>query len=700
MDQFESLKTQLSSYLTQENVAECLRAYVFAKEAHEGQVRFSGEPYISHPLEVANILTRMHMDCQSIVAAILHDVLEDTVLDKLSLAAQFGTEVAELVDGVSKLALIKFETRAEAQAENFRKMMLAMAKDIRVIIIKLADRLHNMRTLDYLPADKKRRIARETLEIYAPIAHRLGMNNFRMEFEDIGFSHLYPIRYRVLADAVRKARGNRKELIQKLESKLKKQLDKDNITPYTILGREKHLYSLYKKMQKKELPLSEIMDVYALRILVDKMDTCYRVLGVVHQVYKPVHGRFKDYIAIQKSNGYQSLHTTVLGPFGVPVEIQIRTEQMDHMAESGIAAHWLYKTQDKSVSDAEIRAQTWLNGVLELQKNTGNSLEFIEHVKIDLCPDEVYVFTPNGDILSLPAGATIVDFAYAVHTDVGNACIAARMDRGMVPLSTRLHSGQTIEIVTAEGAHPNPAWLSFVATSKARSNIRHWLKTQEISAARDLGKRLLERALASISLRLDTITSDRLNQILKELKFDTLELLCEDIGIGNQAALLVARQFVSEPFDNPLETPLPFVIQGTEGMAVTFAKCCKPIPGDPIIGYLHAGRGMTVHRELCKQLSDIHYTPEKYIFLQWADKVVGDFYVELQIDVLNNRGVLAVLAKVLSDAKSNIESVHVDERDSRHNILIFLVQVQNRAHLARIIRQLRALDMVTRVRRI
>jgi RelA/SpoT family (p)ppGpp synthetase len=704
VDHFEALKTQLLTYLPQDHIAEFTRAYLFAKEAHEGQTRCSGEPYISHPVEVACILAAMQMDPQSIIAAILHDVIEDTPLDKKAIAEHFGPEVADLVDGVSKLALIKFETRAEAQAENLRKMMLAMAKDIRVIIIKLADRLHNLRTLDHLPLEKRRRIARETLEIYAPIAHRLGMNHFRIEFEDIGFSHLYPIRYKVLANAVRKARENRTELIHQLEVNLKSKLEQENIITISLMGREKHLYSLYKKMQKKEIALSEIMDVYALRILVDKVDTCYRVLGVIHQTYKPVHGRFKDYIAIPKSNGYQSLHTTVLGPFGVPVEIQIRTQEMDRMAENGIAAHWLYKIQEESISDAETRARNWLTGVLELQKNTGNSLEFIEHVKIDLYPDEVYVFTPDGDILSLPSGATIVDFAYAVHTDVGNACIAARMDRRMVPLSTRLKSGQTVEVVTAEGAHPNPAWLSFVVTSKARTNIRHWLKTQELSAARDLGKRLIDRALVTVSLRLDEISENRLDEILKELKFETLDALYVDIGLGNQIASLVARKFLAEPIrdvQQPLPTkPLPFAIRGTEGMAVTFSKCCKPIPGDAIIGCLNAGRGIVVHRELCKHVADIYHSPEKYIFLQWADKVEGEFYVELQLDVLDKRGMLAILTNVLADYDANIENVHIDKRDGRHNTLTFLIQIHNRVHLARIIRELRTLDRVTRVTRI
>ncbi len=704
MYQFADLREQLSNYLTQEQVAEISRAYFFAADAHQGQHRSSGEPYISHPIEVARILANMHMDHQSIMAAILHDVIEDTHLDKNAIAEQFGDEIAELVDGVSKLALIKFESRAEAQAGNLRKMMLAMAKDIRVIIIKLADRLHNMRTLEALSPEKCRRIARETLEIYAPIANRLGMNNFRVEFEDIGFSYLYPVRYRVLKEAVRKARGNRREIIHALESNLKTRLEQETVYPFVIMGREKHLYSLYKKMQKKDLSLSEIMDVYAIRVLVDKVDTCYRALGVIHNLYKPVHGRFKDYIAIPKANGYQSLHTTVLGPFGIPVEVQIRTEEMDRMAENGIAAHWLYKSSNGSISDAETRAREWLKGILEIQKNTGNSLEFIEHVKIDLYPDEVYVFTPNGDILSLPGGATAVDFAYAVHTDVGNACIAAKIDRRLVPLSTRLTSGQTVEIIIAEGAHPNPGWLSFVVTGKARSNIRHWLKTQQQSEARNLGRRLIERALATLSKNLKDIPERHVSKLLIELKLESFDRLCEEVGLGNQIAPLIARRLATESTAEEASSSLllsyPLAIRGTEGMVLSFAKCCRPIPGDPIVGFLSAGRGIVVHREICKNVTEMQQTPEKYIFVQWADTVEGEFPVELRIDVLNRRGVLATLANVLSECDANIENVHIDERDSRHNTLVFLVQIKNRAHLAKVFRRLRSIDIITRVVRV
>lgn len=697
---FLELQKKLKVYLTTEQVTEIASAYQMAAEAHEGQQRFSGEPYISHPIEVASILADMHMDHQSIIAAMLHDVLEDTHLDKNTITEKFGSEVAELVDGASKLNQIKFENRIEAQAENLRKMILAMAHDIRVILIKLADRLHNMRTIAALPPERRQRIAKETLEIYAPIANRLGMNDFRIEFEDIGFSTLYPLRYRVLKQAVLKARGNRKELVRDLELNLKTRLEQENVHPFIIKGREKHLYSLYKKMRTKDLSLSEIMDVYALRILVDKVDNCYRVLGVVHNLYKPVHGRFKDYIAIPKANGYQSLHTTVFGPYGVPIEVQIRTEEMDRIAEKGIAAHWLYKTADGTVEDAELRTREWLKGMLEIQKETGNSREFIEHVKIDLYPDEVYVFTPEGDILSLPNGATAVDFAYAVHTDVGNACIAAKIDRRLVPLSTRLTSGQTVEIITATGANPNPAWLTFVVTGKARSNIRHWLKAQQTSEARILGKRLIERALASLTLSLENISPQFLKNVLNELKLENFEQLCEEVGLGNQIAPLIVRRLIADlPIEN-LHTVYPLAIRGTEGMVVSYAKCCHPIPGDTIIGFLSAGRGIVVHRENCKNISEIHRSPEKYIFIEWADKVAGEFQIEICLDVLSKRGVLAIIANNLAENDANIQNIQIDERDSRHHTITFLLSIRDRNHLAKIIRHLREIDVVTRVVRV
>ncbi len=701
--QFSDLRDQLATYLTAEQIDLISLAYSKADEAHAGQLRSSGDQYITHPTAVAGILADMHMDYQSIVAAILHDVIEDTEVSKEEIAEEFGDKVAELVDGVSKLAQLKFESRAEAQAENLRKMMLAMARDIRVILIKLADRLHNMRTLNALPREKQRRIALETLEIYAPISNRLGMNNFRVEFEDLGFSYLYPVRYRVLKEAVNKSRGNRKEIINSIESSLRDKLADDGIEPKSIIGREKHLYSLYRKMRAKDLSLNEIMDVYALRIIVDDIGTCYKVLGLVHSLHKPVHGRFKDYIAVPKANGYQSLHTTVLGPNGVPVEIQIRTADMDNMAENGISAHWLYKSSfdENSGNEAEIRAREWLKGLLELQHNSGSSLEFIEHVKVDLYPDEVYVFTPTGEIFSLPSGATCVDFAYNVHTDVGNSCIAAKIDRRLVPLSSRLSSGQTVEIITAEGAHPNPAWLSFVVTGKARSNIRHWLKTQQMSESLALGRRLLERALAALSMTIEDVADENFMRVAKELKLENKEDLFIEVGLGNQMAPLVARRLaVDTPKDDTVDVSTPLAIKGTEGMVVSYAKCCRPIPGDPILGFLSAGRGMVIHRDCCSNVSEVRRFPEKYVFVQWADEVIGEFAVDLRVDVLNKRGVLATLANALSDCNANIENVHVEERDEHHNALVFLVHIRDRSHLAQIIRRLRSISIVLRVSRV
>lgn len=700
--QFAELKKQLAEYLNTAQIDQIEAAYITAEKAHTGQLRSSGEAYITHPVEVAKILADIHMDYQSIIAAMLHDVLEDTAISKEDIIAQFGEKVAELVDGVSKLTQLKFESRAEAQAENLRKMMLAMARDIRVILIKLADRLHNMRTLDSLSREKQRRIALETLEIYAPIANRLGMNTFRVEFEDLGFSHLYPVRYRVLKESVRRARGNRREIINSIETDVRKRLQDHNIVVNTILGREKHLYSLYRKMRFKDLSLAEIMDVYALRVVVDSVDSCYRVLGLIHGAYKPVHGRFKDYIAVPKANGYQSLHTTVLGPNGVPVEFQIRTEEMNQMAENGICAHWLYKSYAdvNSGNQAEMRAREWLKGLLELQYNTGSSLEFIEHVKIDLYPDEVYVFTPVGEIMPLPSGATCVDFAYNVHTDVGNSCIAAKIDRRLVPLSSRLISGQTIEIITAEGAHPNPAWLSFVVTGKARSNIRHWLKTQQVGESRQLGKRLVERALAALSLSLDNILDESFIRVAKELKLVGKDELFEQVGLGNQMAPLVARRLAVESPKDSAESLTPLAIKGTEGMVVSYAKCCRPIPGDPILGFLSAGRGMVIHRDTCNNVAEIRRAPEKYVFVQWADDVIGEFAVDLRVDVLNRRGVLATLANALSDCNANIENVHVEERDAKHSALRFLIHIKDRRHLAQILRRLRSISIVIKVSRV
>ena len=532
----EDLKQELAIYIEAPQIDIIRDAYELAKAAHEGQRRHTGEPYITHPLAVAKILAEMRMDTPTIVAAILHDVIEDTYIEKTDLTNQFGKEIADLVDGVTKLTQIEFETRAHAQAENFRKMVMAMARDIRVILIKLADRLHNMRTIGILPRKKRRRIAKETLEIFAPIANRLGMHAFRVEFEDLGFSILYPLRYRILKAAVIKARKNRQEIMELIHGQIDVAFQKHNLRARAINSREKHLYSIYKKMHEKHLSFSEVMDMYGFRIIVDKIDTCYRVLGTLHNLYKPLTQRFKDYIAIPKINGYQSLHTTLFGPYGVPIEVQIRTEEMHKMAEFGISAHWLYKSKRAVLEDAQLRAQEWLKSILEMHKSSKNSLEFIENVKTDLFPDEVYVFTPKGNILELPIGATPVDFAYAIHSDIGNSCVAVKLDRRLAPLSTQLVNGQQVEIITTPGARPNPAWLSYVVTGKARSNIKHFLKKQQREESIELGKRLMEKSLQIFGLTLNQMSDEHLHEVAKLGKLDSTPHLFEEIGMGNRTA--------------------------------------------------------------------------------------------------------------------------------------------------------------------
>ena len=694
----------LESYLDTEQVREIYRAYLFGAEAHEGQTRISGEPYIYHPIEVAHILAEMRMDPESIIAGILHDVIEDTGTPKETVTSEFSEDVAELVDGVSKLTQIKFESQAEAQAENFRKMILAMVRDIRVILVKLADRLHNMRTLGVMRSEKRRRIARETLEIYAPIANRLGMNQFRLELEELGFAALYPMRYRVLSEAVKKARGNRKEILNKIESAIQQRLDEEQLS-CRLLSREKHLYSLYKKIRDRVGSFTEVFDVYAFRVIVDNVDTCYRVLGMMHNLYKPVPGKFKDYIAIPKTNGYQSLHTVLFGPYGVPIEVQIRSEDMERVAEVGIAAHWLYKSSEKAGSNnAQTRAREWLRELLEMQRNAGNSLEFLESVKIDLFPDEVYVFTPAGDILELPRGATAVDFAYAVHTDVGNTCIAAKIDRRLAPLRTPLLNGQTVEVITATGAHPNPAWLNFVSTAKARSNVRHYLKNLQNDEATELGQRLLDKALHNINSALADIQDQPFDQVMAECGFKSRESLYADIGLGNRMAMLVARRLVpveegSEEKTRETGHSKPLAIRDTEGMVVHFARCCRPIPGDAIVGFISSGRGLVIHTETCKNLTDFRRRPEKWIDVEWQPGIKGEFPAEIRVDVSNQKGVLATIAAEISETGSNIENVSIEERDGLDTSMNFTVAVHDRAHLARVMRCIRKLPAVMRITR-
>ncbi len=697
----EQFAKDLNSYMGAAQADLVRRAYYYAEQAHDGQYRRTGEDYVTHPLAVAEILREMHMDHQSLIAAMLHDVIEDTGVTKEAIQGQFGETVANLVDGVSKLNQIEFSTRAEAQAENFQKMALAMAKDIRVILVKIADRLHNMRTLEVLSPDKQKRISRETLEIYAPIANRLGMHNIRLEFEERGFKTLYPLRAPRIDAAVRNVSGYRKELVSQVQTALEACLKREGM-PGRVIGREKHLYSIYRKMRDKRRSFREITDVFAFRIVTDSVDTCYRILGAVHSLYKPVPGKFKDYIAIPKVNGYQSLHTTLFGMYGVPIEIQIRTEEMEQMASNGIAAHWLYKSSDDTPNQSHIRARQWVQDLLEMQKHAGNSLEFIEHVKTDLFPDEIYVFTPKGSILELPAGSTPVDFAYAVHTDVGNSCVACRINKRLAPLSERLSSGQTVEII-ASGNQPNPAWLGFAVTGKARSNIRHFLKNQRRSEAIALGRRLLNKTLSSFGYHLSNISKDKIGGLLEQTDFDVLDDLLEDIGLGNRMAYIVARRLIpSESGEEfaPDSDDSSMAIRGAEGMLMSFAKCCHPIPGDSIVGYVSAGRGMIVHRETCNNVAEIRNDPKKYINLRWDPTVGGEFPVELRVELEHQRGIIATLANAISSAEGNIEKIGTSDRDASFSIVNLTLSVRNRVHLANVMKKVRMLKSVSKVTRV
>ena len=699
----DDLLAQLRTYLSEDQVELIEQAYDFGAKAHEGQRRLTGEPYIAHPIAVAAILAELRLDYQTLAAAILHDVIEDTPASKEEVAERFGEEVAQLVDGVSKLTQIRFRSKAEAQAENFRKMVLAMVEDIRVILVKLADRLHNMRTLGVMPPAKRRRIARETLEIYAPIAARLGINSIRLELEDLGFKSLYPTRYRVIARRLRQVRGNQRNIFRRIHEEFREGLARAGLEA-VVESREKNLYSIYRKMRRKGLSLLEVLDVYGFRVIVDTVDDCYRVLGIVHNIYKPVPGRFKDYVAIPKANGYQSLHTSLLGPTGVPIEVQIRTREMDRIAESGIAAHWLYKSGDADSSGPEeVRAREWLRGVLEMQQESGNSLEFLENVKVDLFPDEVYVFTPRGDIRRLPRGATAVDFAYAVHTDLGNRCVAVNIDRRLSPLRTRLSNGQTVEIITAKHARPNPAWLNFVVTAKARTAIRNFLKNLRHEEAVRLGQRLLDQALGELDLDLGRITDERWEAMLRELGVADREEIYAQIGLGRRVAPIVARALLPKGELEEAEAAgsqgYPLAIQGTEGMVVTLARCCYPIPGDPIMGYLSQGRGIVIHREDCGNLAEYRNEPDKWIEVQWEKDLEREFSVAIRVDVENRPGVLAQVAATMSEEGSNIEHVNVQERESRVTTLHFILNVQDRGHLARLMRSIRKMPPVLRITR-
>ena len=708
------LSKTIGTYLQPEQVNKVQLAYQFSAEAHEGQKRVSGEPYIHHPLEVAYILGDMRMDYQTLVAAILHDVIEDTPTVKTEIRKKFGKGIAELVDGVSKLDKVKFESFEEAQANNFQKMLMAMSTDIRVILVKLADRLHNMRTLEALKSGKRVRIAKETLEIYAPIALRLGINSIRLELEELGFATLYPLRYRILDEQINKARGHRKEVISKIRTALKRRMRQEKI-PGQIFGREKHLHGIYKKMRDQNLSFSDVYDVYAFRIIVDDVDTCYRTVGTIHNLYKPVPGKFKDYIAIPKTNGYQSLHTALFGPYGVPIEIQIRTKEMNDVAEVGIAAHWLYKTGNtskninqvnKDQSGAQQRAREWLRNIVEMNKTAGNPEEFFENVKIDLFPDEVYIFTPKGKIMELPSGSTAIDFAYAIHTDIGNTCVGARVNRKLVPLGTQLTNGQTVEIIAASSGRPNPAWLSFVVTAKARTQIRHFLKNLQQSEAVALGKRLLNRELEPFSLTYQDISEVDMKYLLNENKNENKNELFEDMGLGNKMAPLIARQLVvlkklasKKNQENSVDNTIPLSIKGTEGMVVKFPKCCYPIPGDPIHGFVTSGRGIVIHRQTCKNLAEYQKQQEKWINVEWEPYNEGEYQVKIHLNVNNQRGVLATVAAAIGDTDANINSVEMKDRDGRYTSLRFIIEIKNRVHLAKVIRKIRLIKSVSQIDR-
>ena len=689
-------------YLKSSDVGRIEEAYQFSDTAHQGQFRTSGHPYISHPLAVAEIVADWQLDAQAVMAALLHDVMEDTAVSKAEISQRFGKPVAELVDGVSKLDRIEFQSQQDAQAENFRKMLLAMARDVRVMLIKLADRLHNMRTLEAVDPQKRRRVARETLEIYAPIANRLGLDSLYREMQELAFSHLFPLRYKVLAKAIKGARGNRRTVVNKILDAFKERLPAAGIEA-TVTGREKHIYGIYKKMLEKHLSFSQVLDIYGFRVIVKDVPSCYLALGALHGLYKPVPGKFKDYIAIPKFNGYQSLHTTLIGPYGTPVEIQIRTQQMHRIAETGVASHWLYKSSDAEINEVQKRTHKWLQSLLDIQHASGDAAEFLEHIKVDLFPDEVYVFTPKGKIMALPRGATAVDFAYAVHTDIGNRCVAARINYDLAPLRTELKNGDRVEIITAAHAHPNAAWLSYVKTAKARSQIRHFLKTMQIEEAAALGERMLAQAVRTLGTPHAEPTAERWEKLVRDLGAKSRQEVMADIGLGKRLAAIVARKLLAlaEPHEVDARSPAgSIVIHGSEGMAVQFAKCCRPVPGDPIIGFIKKGHGLVVHTHDCATAAKSRGDPEKWLDVEWSPRTDKLFDVAIRVVVVNQPGVLAKVASAIAESGSNIDNVSMDEERSLYTTMHFTLQVADRLHLARVMRSLRRIQEVVRIVRV
>lgn len=693
----EILFYEVSKYLKSEDIVMLRNAYLFSQSAHAGQFRKSGEPYISHPVAVARILCELHLDAATLAAALLHDVLEDTGIGKEEISERFGESVAELVDGVSKLEKIEFETQADMQAENFRKMLLAMAQDVRVILIKLADRLHNMRTLEVMHREKQQRIAQETLEIYAPIAHRLGLQNLHQELQELGFRFSYPNRYKVLEKATKAARGNRREVVGKILESIKQRLEEEGVEA-VVSGREKNLYSIYKKMAEKHLSFSDVLDIYGFRVLVKKVSDCYVALGVLHGLYKPIPGKFKDYIAIPKANGYQSLHSTLLGPYGLPIEIQIRTHEMHHIAEVGVASHWLYKTNENNVNDLYLKANQWMNSLLQTLKESSNSLEFLEHLKVDLFPSEIYIFTPQGKILALPRGATVVDFAYAVHTDVGNRCVAAKINGENVPLRTRLKSGDRVEIITANTAKPNPSWLSYVTTGRARSSIRHFLRTMQFDESVRLGERLLNQAIKSFGADPESVNETHWEKLLREIGLRSKQDLLADIALGKQLGAVIAKRLLT-PEESMADTPSKssITILGTEGMAVKFAKCCFPIPGDGIVGLIKKDHGLIIHTQDCP-IALQGSKQDNQLDVEWGLEIERTFPVGIAMAVVNRKGVLARVAAEIAKAGSNIDDIHLDSDDD-YTVMHFVIQTRDRKHLAQIFRELKHIEEVVKIGR-
>jgi guanosine-3',5'-bis(diphosphate) 3'-pyrophosphohydrolase len=703
-EDLERFNARLATYLKPEDITRVGAAYVFANAAHRGQMRISGAPYISHPLAVAETLAGWHLDPHALTAALLHDVMEDTAITKDQIAERFGKVAAELVDGVSKLDRIEHQSFEEAQAENFRKMLLAMARDVRVILIKLADRLHNMQTLDAMRPEKRRRIARETLDIYAPIANRLGLNALYRELQELAFRHAHPLRYRVLSKAVKGARGNRREVVSRILDAIRKALPAAGIDA-EVMGREKHLYGIYRKMREKNLSFSQVLDIYGFRIIVKDRPTCYLALGALHALYQPVPGKFKDYIAIPKANGYQSLHTTLIGPFGTPAEIQIRDATMHHVAESGVASHWLYK-DETALDHLQKKTHKWLQSLVELQSTTGDSSEFLEHVKVDLFPSEVYVFSPKGKIFALPRGATPIDLAYAVHTDIGDRCVACRINFETMPLRTELRNGDRVEIVTAPNASPNPAWLGYVKSARARSKIRHFLNTQQNAESAALGERLLTHALRDIGLALAKLPAQASDRFKRASGARSQRAVLADIGLGKRLPAIVARR-LAEGVDEGTAGLAPgnrsqqpaILIHGAEGVAVRLGSCCRPIPGDPIVGLIRKGHGLVVHTHDCLAIAKLRSERGNWVDVEWEPEIKGMFEASIRVVAKNERGVLARLASEIADTGSNIVNVSMDEDTGEATTLFFTLQVTDRIHLALILRALRRIPEVIRITR-